>query len=210
MTDAPPSDPPPFDPRPLVLEGRHVWLEPLAPRHLDELLVAGADRELFRWMPTVDFSKRDSAAAWIDAAVAEMEAGDGVVFATCVRRDDGPPLAVGSTRFFDLRREHRALEIGWTWIGTPWQRSAVNTEAKRLMLACAFERWGARRVQLKTDSRNVRSRAAMERVGASFEGILRHHVVLPDGSPRDSAFYSILAGEWPGVRDRLDAFLGRR
>jgi len=200
---------PAFAPQPVVLEGQHVRLEPLGPQHIDELLDAGADREVFRWMPTVDFTSRASAAAWLDAAVAEGEAGRAVAFATCALQPDGTARAVGSTRFFDFIPPNRGLEIGWTWIGRPWQRTALNTEAKRLMLGHAFEAWGALRVQLKTDSRNAKSRAAMERIGCGFEGVLRNHVLLPDGSMRHSAFYSVIAEEWPAVRERLDGFLGR-
>jgi RimJ/RimL family protein N-acetyltransferase len=195
--------PPDFDPRPVVLEGRHVRLEPLTREHLDPLLAVGDDPAIWRWMPHDYFCDRDLARAWIEEAVTEMEAGRAVVFATC-HRDDGP---VGCTRFFDIARPHRSLEIGWTWIAPPWQRSPVNTEAKLLMLGHAFDDLGALRVQLKTDSRNDKSRRAMERVGCRFEGVARNHMLLPDGSHRHSAFYSVIADEWPQVKAGLQARL---
>ena len=224
--------PHPFAPRPLVLTGRHVRLVPLTRGHLEPLLAAGTDPELWRWMPRPYFADRALASAWVDAALAEMDAGRAVVFATCAPRGeeahdagdvgdagnadgergtgDAAWQPVGSTRFFDIQPEHRALEIGWTWIGTPWQRSAVNTEAKLLMLTHAFEALGALRVQLKTDSRNARSRAAMERIGCQFEGVLRNHMLLPDGSHRHSAFYSVIADDWPQCKAHMEGLLARR
>lgn len=201
----------PFAPAPLVLAGRHVRLEPLTRAHLVPLRDVGNDPRIFRWMPRAYFCDDALAAAWIDEAVAETHAGRAVAFVTCALDADGATSRpVGSTRYFDLRPEHRALEIGWTWIAAPWQRTAVNTEAKLLMLTQAFEGWGALRVQLKTDSRNEASRRAMERLGCRFEGILRNHMLLPDGSHRHSAFYSIVADEWPAVRAHIEDLLARR
>jgi RimJ/RimL family protein N-acetyltransferase len=112
--------------------------------------------------------------------------------------------AVGSTRYIDIRRAHRGLEIGWTWIGREWQRTAVNSECKRLLLEHAFEVLGALRVQLKTDARNTRSQRAIERLGAKREGVLRAHMVLADGFVRDSVMYSVIAAEWPSVKQGLE------
>jgi RimJ/RimL family protein N-acetyltransferase len=118
--------------------------------------------------------------------------------------------AVGSTRFLNIERPHRALEIGWTWIGPAWQRSAINTECKLLLLGHAFEQLGAHRVTLKTDARNLRSQRAIERVGGVREGVLRRHRVCWDGFVRDSVYYGIIDGEWPQVKSRLEAMSARR
>lgn len=119
-------------------------------------------------------------------------------------------LVVGSTRFGSISHEHRRIEIGWTWIGTRWQRSGVNTEAKYLMLCHAFETIGARRVELKTNALNTRSRDAMRRIGATEEGTMRQHMLRPDGSSRDSVYFSIIDGEWPVVKARLQEMMGSR
>jgi len=125
-----------------------------------------------------------------------------------VRGSDG--RIVGTTRYLDIRRPHRGLEIGWTWLAPEARRTALNTEAKYLMLRQAFAGWGARRVQLKTDARNAVSRAAILRLGATFEGVLRQHLHRPhDGYVRDSAMFSLVAAEWPAARDRLAARLLR-
>jgi RimJ/RimL family protein N-acetyltransferase len=196
-----------FAPLPLVLTGRHAELQPLGQKHLDDLLDAVSDAELWRWMPRQYFLDRGLAREWIDTAVTEQADGRAVPFAI-IDRTSG--RAVGSTRLFDFHREHRGLEIGWTWIGTAHQRTALNTECKRLLFGHAFDDLDALRVQLKTDSRNKRSRAAMERVGASFEGVLRNHVLLPSGDMRHSAYYSVIAEDWPAIRQRLDELLDRR
>jgi RimJ/RimL family protein N-acetyltransferase len=117
--------------------------------------------------------------------------------------------AIGCTRYMDVQPHNRALEIGGTWYGLAYQRTAVNTEAKYLLLHNAFERWGMYRVQFKTDIRNLRSQRALERLGAVREGVLRAHMARPDGSRRSSVYYSILADEWPEIKTRLEGFLGR-
>ncbi|MBL9216528.1 MAG: GNAT family N-acetyltransferase [Opitutaceae bacterium] len=196
--------PPPFDPRPLVLEGRHVRLEPLAARHAAAIHAAARDPGIWEWMLIPPFGSEADAAAWIEAALAEQAAGREVAWAT-VRRSDG--RLVGSTRYLDIRRGSRGLEIGHTWLAPEAQRTAVNTEAKYLQLRHAFEALGAERVQLKTDERNARSRAAIARLGATFEGILRKYQTRFDGFVRNTAMYSITAAEWPGVRVRLEGML---
>jgi len=193
-----------FPPEPLVLTGRHVVLQPLSLAHLDEILEAGADPDVWRWLPHAYFLDRDLARQWIEDAVAEQTAKRALPFAII---DAASGRAAGSTRMFDFRPDHKGLEIGWTWLGAPYQRTAINTECKRLLLGFAFEQLDALRVQLKTDSRNTRSRAAIERMGASFEGVLRNHMLLPNGDLRHSAFFSVLADEWPTTRQRLDSFL---
>lgn len=190
---------------PVTLAGEHVRLEPLAPAHADALWAVAQDPELWTLSTTVVRSRGDFD-RYLAAAHAEQDAGRALAFATCSRSTGRP---VGSTRLGNYAPEHGRIEIGWTWVGQPWQRTAVNTEAKRLMLAHAFETLGVRRVELKTDALNARSRAAIARLGATEEGVLRHHMVTSEGRVRDSVFFSILAGEWPAVRDRLDARLAR-
>jgi len=182
-----------FDPRPVVLEGEHVRLEPLAPSHAEDLLAAGGDDDTWRYMPIPALKTIDDALAMIRAAEAEMREGREVAFAI-VERASG--RAIGSTRYLDLQREHRGLEIGWTWIGPAWRRTPVNTECKELLLRHAFEDLGAYRVTFKTDARNLRSQRAIERIGGVREGVLRRHRVCWDGSMRDSVYYGILDSEW--------------
>lgn len=194
-----------FDPKPLVLEDRHVRLEPLSRAHLPALVAAASTPEIFQWFLTRPLSDPAEMAAWLDEALRNQAAGTEVAFAT-VRRSDG--RVVGSTRFMDLRRPHRALEIGNTWLAPEAQRTAVNTAAKYLMLRQAFEGWGAVRVQLKTDERNQRSRTAIARLGAHFEGILRNYQTRAvDGYVRNTAMFSITDREWPAVKARLETML---
>jgi RimJ/RimL family protein N-acetyltransferase len=141
---------------------------------------------------------------YLETAVRERTEGRSMPFAT-VAKAAGKPI--GSTRFGNIDHEHRRVEIGWTWIGRDWQRTAVNTEAKLLMLGHAFERWGVLRVELKTDALNERSRAAIRRIGATEEGIFRKHMVTDSGRFRDSAYYSITDDEWPRVKAGLEARL---
>ncbi len=202
----------------LVLVGKHVRLEPLALRHVDDLVAAAAgDRSLYQWSP-VPQSKAD-AVKYIEAAVSWREAGTAVPFAT-VRVEDG--VVVGSTRFFDIERwawppgnaRHGrmapdACEIGYTWLNHTALRTRVNTEAKLLMLTHAFETWQVLRVCLHTDVRNQRSRDAIERIGGKFEGILRSHRMAADFIARDSARFSIVAVEWPEVKQKLAQMLDR-
>lgn len=195
-----------FDPRPLPLEGRHVRLEPLGPAHAAGLFAA-AKPEVFRYLIIPPFGTVADAEKYVADALAAQATGAEVAFAT-VRRSDN--RVVGTTRFLDIRRPHRGLEIGWTWITPEAQRTPVNTEAKYLMLRQAFEGWGAMRVQLKTDANNARSRAAILRIGASFEGIIRKQMLRPhDGYERDSAMFSLIESEWPAARAKLEAMLAR-
>jgi RimJ/RimL family protein N-acetyltransferase len=192
----------------------HVRLVPLAREHAEDLFEAGREAAIWRWMPNSPPRSVDDMRAWIDEALRELALNAQVPFAILRRPEDSAggrasERAVGSTRFLDIRRAHRGLEIGWTWIALEQQRSAVNTECKRLLLAHAFEDLGAVRVQLKTDARNLPSQRAIERIGAVREGVLRRHMVVTDGFVRDSVLYSITDLEWPGVRARLDEFLRR-
>jgi RimJ/RimL family protein N-acetyltransferase len=189
-----------MEPRPVVLEGEFVRLEPLKLEHAEDLFAAGGDEEIWRYMPLAAPSSAEEMRARNEEALERAREGSEVPFAIVLRASG---RAIGSTRYIDIRRAHRGLEIGWTWIGREWQRTAVNTECKRLLLAHAFETLGALRVQLKTDARNVRSQRAIERLGAVREGVLRAHMVLHDGFVRDSVMYSIVASEWERVKERL-------
>lgn len=202
----------------MVLQGEVIHLEPLELRHADALAAASAeDPSLYRWSP-VPKSKAD-AVSYIELALAWEHAGRAVPFAI-VRGTDN--AVIGSTRFFDIERwawpighpshgrpEPDACEIGYTWLTRSAIRTAANTEAKLLMLTHAFETWRVVRVCLHTDVRNERSRAAMERMGGKFEGILRSHRMAADFIPRDSARYSIVVSEWPAVKDRLSRLMQR-
>jgi RimJ/RimL family protein N-acetyltransferase len=187
-----------------TLEGQIVRLEPLDARHADGLWEASRDPRTWRWLSVVQPSTRPSFDAWIEEAVAARDAGAELPLVTlCGRR------VVGSTRFLALRPEHLSVEIGWTWLHPSAWSTGVNVEAKLLMLGRAFEAWRCRRVELKTDARNDRSRGAMEAMGATFEGIHRRHMLVRGGENRDSAWYSVLDDEWPRVRDGLAARLER-
>lgn len=184
---------------PIVLEGRHVRLEPLSLQHLDALCAVGLDPDLWRWT-TNHVATRDDMRRYVETALAEQQTGVSLPFAT-VERATG--TVVGSTRFGNVSPANRRVEIGWTWVAAPWQRTAVNTEAKLLLLAHAFDTLNCLRVEFKTDALNERSRRAIERLGAREEGTLRQHMITATGRVRDTVYFSILAGEWPGVRDRL-------
>ena len=188
---------------PVVLEGRLVRLEPLSESHLDDLLEVAIDPTLWRLTIT---QVRDEASlrVWLDTALRNREAGSEMPFATI---DLASGKAIGSTRFLSIVPDHRRLEIGWTWVGTVFQRTGANREAKLLQLTHAFEVLGANRVEFKTDSRNERSRTAMVGIGATFEGIFRSHMIMPWGPLRDSAYFSVTNAEWPEVKARLVAKL---
>ena len=202
----------------LILEGKHIRLEPLEHRHIDGLVAAsGDDGSLYQWSPVP--SGKAEATSYVETALEWRNAGSAVPFA--IVRVDGD-IVLGSTRFFNLERwswppSHSshgrgvpdACEIGYTWLTRSAIRTAANTEAKLLMLTHAFEIWRVLRVCFHTDARNQRSRAALERIGGQFEGILRAHRMAADSIPRDSVRFSIVAAEWPVVKERLLQFLDR-
>lgn len=197
----------PFDPHSVLLEGRAVRLEPMTLAHVPGLFAAAAAPEIFRYLLIPPFAGLEDATAYVKEALAAKAAETEVPFVT-VRRSDG--RVVGSTRFIDIRRPHRGLEIGWTWIAPEAQRTAINTEAKYLMLKQAFDVWGALRVQLKTDANNAKSRAAIERIGGKFEGVLRKQLLRAhDGYQRDTAMFSITDVEWPAAKAKIEAMLAR-
>ncbi|WP_228921848.1 GNAT family N-acetyltransferase [Streptomyces sp. DH7] len=189
-------------PRPVTLTGQHVELVPLTFGHLDDLFAAGGgDEEVWRWQGGPAPRTREELRERMEGVLGDVTY---VPFAV-VHRPSG--RAVGWTTYLDVAVEHERLEIGWTWYGRAHWRSAVNTETKLLLLTHAFEELGMGRVQLKTDHLNERSQAAITRLGARREGVLRRHRRRPDGTWRDSVYFSLLADEWPAAKARLTARL---
>src|SRR6267143_4979124 len=188
---------------PVMLEGVHVRLEPLAKAHLAGLVLVGLDEELWRWIP-VAVRTVEEMDAYIDTALEGKKRGVSLPFALFERATG---QAIGSTRYGNIDGTHRRAEIGWTWVAREWQRTAVNTEAKYLLLRHAFETLGCIRVELKTDSLNERSRTAILRIGAREEGIFRNHMITASGRIRHTVYFSIVDSEWPEVKARLEARL---
>jgi len=180
-----------------------VRLEPLGRRHANGLWEASRDPRTWTWLSIAQPATRAELDAFLDAAHAAADAGAEIPLVTI-----GHGRVVGSTRFLALRPEHGSVEIGWTWLHPSAWGTGVNVEAKLLMMRHAFETWGCRRVELKTDARNDRSRGAMEALGATFEGVHRKHMLVRGGENRDSAWYSVTDDDWPGVRSGLLARLG--
>ncbi len=190
---------------PVVLEGRHVRLVPLTREHIPGLCAVGLVEELWRWIPIPVQTEADMA-EYVEIALKEREAGISLPFA---QLEAGTGKVIGSTRYANIERLHRRVEIGWTWIGRDWQRSAINTEAKYLLLRHAFESLGCRRVELKTDSLNAKSRAAILRIGAQQEGIFRNHMSTASGRVRNTVYFSVIDSEWPEVKAGLERKLAR-
>jgi RimJ/RimL family protein N-acetyltransferase len=188
-----------------VLEGRIVRLEPLTPRHEEPLWEASRDARTWRWLSVTQPLTRAEWSSWMRQALEAAADGHEIPLAT-IRHEK----AVGSTRFLALRPEHRSLEIGWTWLHPSAWGTGANVEAKLLQLEYAFETLGCRRVELKTDALNERARAALEALGATFEGIHRKHMLVRDGENRDSAWYSVVDDEWPAVRAHLERRLAAK
>ncbi len=193
---------------PLTLEGTVVRLEPIRYEHAELFWNIAKDdlEDIFRWIPYAVRTREDFSKL-VDKALEEQRRGESVVFAT-VERASG--RAVGSTRFMNIDRVNRRVEIGSTWIAPAWQLTGVNTEAKYLMLRHAFEIWGCMRVELKTDALNQKSRNAILRIGAKEEGTLRRHLLTWTGRVRDTVYFSILDSEWPEVKVKLEAKLKQR
>ena len=191
-----------------MLSGKAVRLEPLEEEHVDALCSIGFDPEITRFMP-VTMKTRDDMARYVGSALADREAGKAIPFVTILQGHGAADRIVGTTRFMEIDRYNRRMEIGATWLGKQWQRSRVNTEAKYLMLRHAFEELKSIRIELKTDSLNERSRAAILRIGAVQEGVFRNHVITDQGRIRHSVYFSIVAEDWPAVRTRLEAMLER-
>jgi RimJ/RimL family protein N-acetyltransferase len=184
---------------PVTLRGSSVRLEPMTADHLDALIRVGLEPELWQWTQA-SLATPDDMRAYVFQALDERRRGVSLPFVIIAEASDE---VVGSTRYGSIDPANRRLEIGWTWITPGYQRTAVNTEAKLLLLSHAFERLGANRVELKTDALNQQSRAAIARLGAVEEGIFRKHIVTDSGRVRDTVYYSIIDTEWPAVKARL-------
>jgi RimJ/RimL family protein N-acetyltransferase len=190
---------------PHVLTGRHVRIERLEERHADGLFAIGRDEQLWQHLSWPALTSRDDALAYIKSAQAVLF-GEGPQQAFAVTHLPSGAVA-GTTRYLDMRPDHRGLEIGWTWYGVRFQRTPVNTECKLLLLSHAFDTMGCIRVCFKTDLLNERSQRAIERIGGHRDGVLRNHRIRPDGTYRHSVYYTILEDEWPGAKRRLVAML---
>lgn len=192
-----------MDLTPVALAGTHVRLVPMTREHVPALWRAGGDPELWR-LTIAQVHGEDDMRRYVEDALRAQAQGTALPFVTTLAETGE---VVGSTRFGNVDATHRRAEIGWTWIAPAWQRTAVNTEAKYLMLRHAFETLGCLRVELKTDSINQRSRNAILRIGATEEGVLRRHQVTEGGRVRDSVYFSVIDDEWPTVKARLEAML---
>jgi N-acetyltransferase len=190
---------------PVTLEGRCVRLEPLTMQHAAGLAEVGLDDDLWKWIP-IPVRTVEEMGKYIQTALDEQKSGSALPFALI---DKASGRAIGSTRYGNIERAHRRLEIGWTWVARPWQRTAMNTEAKYLLLRHAFETLKCIRVELKTDSLNDRSRAAILRIGGREEGTLRNHMITASGRIRHTVYFSIVESEWPEVKARLENRLGQ-
>lgn len=202
-----PSPTQPFPVQPVTLVGQVVRLEPLSLAHVADLCAVGLDDDIWRYMLYGWVRSEADLRRWVEKMLTLQEQGSDLPFAV-IHLASG--RAIGATRYLEICPAHRSLEIGGTWYGKAYQRTAVNTESKYLLLKHAFEDLGCIRVQFKTDLRNLRSQQALERLGAVKEGILRNHRILPDGTVRHSVYYSIIAEEWPAVKARLEGFLSAK
>jgi len=189
----------------IPLQGDLVALEPLREAHADELWAAAQAPEIWRWLAHIG-DNREYFDRWLELSLSAQREGREGTFATRDRRSGD---LVGSTRYLAVRPADRVVEIGWTWLNPAAWRSGINVEQKLLLMGHAFENLGCVRVELKTDARNERSRAAMAAIPARFEGILRNHMIVPDIGQRDSAYFSVIDSEWPSVRTNLERRLAR-
>lgn len=197
--------PEPLRIEPVTLEGEHVRLEPLSMQHHQGLCEIGLDEDLVRWTESYILSPT-GVRSYIETALTLQAQGVALPFAV-IGKATGRPI--GSTRYGNIDATHRRVEIGWTWYGRAFQRTAVNTECKYLLLQHAFETLGCIRVEFKTDVLNERSRKALLRIGAKEEGIFRRHMLMPSGRVRDTIYFSIIDAEWPAVKARLRSMLDR-
>ncbi len=188
---------------PVILEGRYVRLEPLTEEHTTGLAEIGLDEDLWKWIRT-PVRTVEEMSAYLQTALGERVSGSALPFALI---DKASGRVIGSTRYGNIDRVHHRVEIGWTWVARQWQRSPINTEAKYLLLRHAFETLKCIRVELKTDSLNERSRAAILRIGAREEGTFRNHMITASGRIRHTVYFSILDSEWPDVKARLESKL---
>ena len=193
-----------MNPALVTFSGQFVKLEPLDLSHAEDLAAAGAENEIWDYMPMIAPRTVGDMQAAIRVALSAQEAGTRLPFAIIDLKNG---RAVGSTSYLDISPSDQRIEIGWTWLGASARRTAINTECKYLLLRHAFENLGCGRVQLKCDGRNQRSQDAIERIGGLKEGVLRKHMILPDGFVRDTVMFSILAAEWPAIKTNLAAQL---
>ena len=191
---------------PVTLAGKVVRLEPLTMAHIPALAAVGCDDRIWRLMLYGMIRTEEDMRVWVQELLRRQAAGTDLPFVV-IHLESG--MVVGATRYMDIRPKHKGLEIGGTWYGLEFQRTAVNTECKYLLLRYAFETLGCIRVQFKADVRNERSWHAIERIGAKREGVLRNHYILQDGTYRDSVYFSILDREWPDAKIRLEELLER-
>jgi len=192
--------------KPVTLTGKVVRLEPLSEAHVRGLTAVGMNDEIWRWLPYGVMKNEENIRGWVREMLKRAANGADRPFAV-IHLSSG--RVAGATRYMDIHPKDYALEIGGTWYGVEFQHTAVNTEAKYLLLRHAFEDLKCIRVQIKTDLRNERSQKAIERIGAVREGVLRNNMIMPDGYYRSSVYYSILENEWPAVKARLEAMLGK-
>lgn len=188
------------------LAGEHVALEPIQMSHVEGLFEIGQHREDWAYLPIPGFSSKEGVKKWVEQALVLAERG---LHFTFVLTHPLSGQVMGSTRYLNIRERDHGLEIGYTWLGRAYQRTAANTEAKYLLLQNAFETIGAYRVELKTDLRNTRSQRAIERLGAQREGVLRRHMIAQGDHIRDSVCYSITDLDWPEIKKRLESKLAR-
>ena len=194
-----------MDIQPVTLTGRAVRLEPLAEAHTADLAAVGLDPDIWRFMLYGNIDSEAKMLGFVRDLLARQARGGDLPFAV-IHLDTG--RAIGCTRYMNIDRANRGLEIGGTWYGVEFQGTVVNPEAKYLLMRHAFETLGIIRVQLKTDLNNVRSQRAIERLGAVKEGVLRNHMIRPDGTVRDTVMYSIIDREWPLVKAHLEDLMG--
>ena len=192
--------------KPVILEGKHVRLEPMTEAHVPGLAQIGVGQTFWDFMLYGNINTEADMANWVQDILSRAEKGTDLPF-VAIQLASG--RLAGATRYLNIMPKDKGLEIGGTWYGPEFQRTAVNTECKYLLLQHAFETLECIRVQLKTDQRNERSQKAIERIGAVKEGVLRNHMILPDGRYRHSVFYSILDSEWPQVKQHLEQMLNR-
>lgn len=190
--------------KPVVLEDAAVRLEPLCEAHAQGLYNRGRAVSDWAYLPRSCFVDMADTRQWIAQA---LDAENQLPFAIIEKSKN---RVVGSTRYLNIRMEHRSLEIGWTWLGQEWQRTAINTQAKLLLLTHAFEQLGCVRVEFKTDARNERSQQALLRIGATREGVMRNHMIVQNNYLRDSVYFSVIESEWPGVKLQLQQLDARR
>jgi RimJ/RimL family protein N-acetyltransferase len=190
---------------PVTLTGEHAQLVPLEHAHAEALFRVSRDPRIWQYMP-VNVESMEDMRDWVAGSLNDRQRGVSMPFVIVDRRSE---QVVGSTRYLDYDERNRAVEIGFTWLNPDSWRTPINTECKYLLLTHCFESLGLIRVQLKTDSRNLRSQAAIERIGGVREGVLRSHRIMPDGYLRDSVYFSIIGSEWPAVKARLEDLMKR-